>query len=408
MKFMRKSPFGWGILAVSLILIFTLVGCEKGTLGLKGGSIAGSVLDSESLAGIPSVYITAVAGESETDKVTKYGNTDSQGNYYFNNMRAGEWTLSFDKAGYSPISADASQSVKVVVENNEHRSVPEVRMTRTYVNQYINVKGTLVDATNGTQINLGTAQFTFGKATLNNRLPTELQTGFSVPAVDGDMGVYISVTNYAPYEGVIPGAFTDRDLGTIKLSPRTYKVVGVWKDVPGWVFANNPNARIVAYAGNRVVATASASLGQQSFEIDGIPIGTSISLTAEIPGYRMNGAIPIVPNADFQGTIYQTLSLKNNFAQIMRDVRVILNGTSISNNDRVGAFCKETGTTWPTTVVTGGVFAAPQVVDLGVNQVPTGYELNFTGFIIDDGIIGNESERINDDGTDPQIVTISL
>ena len=222
------------------------------------------------------------------------------------------------------------------------------------------------------------------------------------------MDIYISVSNYVPAVFTLTQAITDRDLGTVNLSPQTYNVVGVWKDVPGWVFSNNPTAKIVAYAGNRVVAQTTTTLNAQSFELSGVPIGTSISLSAEIPGYRMNGAIPIVPNADFQGTIYQTLSLKNNFAQIMRDVRIILNGTTISNNDRVGAFCKETGTTWPTTVVTGGAFSAPQVIDLGVNAMPTGYTLNFTGFVVEDGRIGNTPALVNDDGTDPQIVTISL
>ena len=139
-------------------------------------------------------------------------------------------------------------------------------------------------------------------------------------------------------------------------------------------------------------------------------MGTSVSIDIEIKGFRMNGPIPVVPNSDFQGVIYQMFSLKNNFSQILRDVRIIINGSSIGSNERVGAYCNESGTTWPTTIVTGGLLGIgnPRVIDLGVNQVPTGYTLTFTGFNIEDGTIGTTRVMINDDGTDPQVVTIQV
>ncbi|OQA05215.1 MAG: hypothetical protein BWY66_02641 [bacterium ADurb.Bin374] len=158
------------------------------------------------------------------------------------------------------------------------------------------------------------------------------------------------------------------------------------------------------------MATATGKLNAQSFEIGGIPMGTTVSLEAEIKGYRMNGAIPVVPNSDFQGVIYQTLSLKTNFSPILRDVRVVVIGTNINNGERIGAYCQETGTVWATTTVTnsGLLTTTPKVVDLGTNQVPTGYTLTFKGYNVDDGTFGTESPMINDDGVDPQIVTIQV
>ncbi len=407
----KRTPSGWGILLVFLFLMFAIVGCEKGTLGLKGGSISGVVLDSRTLVGVGGVSVTATTGEAET-RSSKFTLTDSNGNYYLSDMRAGEWFVSFDKVGYQPINSEdnATNAVKVVVVNNEHRPVQEVRLVQTYTNQYINIKGTLKDARSGTLITYGNVQFIFGSSVFNNRLPSEFQSGFSVPAQTGEMPVTIKVTGYDTYTTTLPSGVTDRDLGVILLQPQTYKIVGVWKDVPGWVFADNPTALVVAYAGNRVVATAAAQLQAQSFDLTGIPMGTTVSLECTIKGYRMNGAIQVVPNSDFQGVIYQTLSLKTNFAAIMRDVRVVVNGTSLSNNDRVGAYCNETGTMWPATIVTGGTlgFGVPQVIDLGINQVPTGYTLSFTGYIVEDGRTNTVSVRVNDDGTDPQVVTIPV
>jgi len=406
----KRIPSGLGILLIFLFLLFAVVGCEKGTLGLKGGSVSGSVLDSRTLAGVSGVDITATNGTDE-NKSSKFTRTDSNGNYYINDMRAGEWSLSFDKSGYTPVDSGdtGSNSVKVVVVNNEHRAVKQVRMVQNYTDQYINIRGVLKDGRNGTLITYGNVQFIFGNTVFNNRLPSEFQTGFAVPAQVGAMQLTIKVTGFDNYTATIDNAATDRDLGVILLSPQTYKIVGVWKDVPGWVFLANPAATIVAYAGNRVIATASGQLNAQSFEMSGIPMGTSVSIEATIKGYRMNGPIPVVPNSDFQGIIYQTLSLKTNFAPIMRDVRLVVTGVNIRNNERVGGYCNETGTVWATTISTGGGIGglgAPRVIDLGTNQVPTGYTLTFTGYDVEDGSVGTAQVLVNDDGTDAQIVTI--
>ncbi|GAB4272257.1 MAG: hypothetical protein Kow0029_10740 [Candidatus Rifleibacteriota bacterium] len=407
----RRNPKAFGLLAALFaVLIMSLVGCEKGSLGLNGGAISGTVLDSRTLVGIAGVNVTAFSGE-DTNKASKFATTDSNGNYYFNDMRANEWTLTFDKFGYDPIDATASNSVKVVVVNNETSLVPPVRMNSTIENQYITVKGTLKDATNGTLITYGNANFVFGQESFSNRLPTELTTGFRIPASTNEINFDISVTGYMPLSSTIPRPTTDVDLGTILLQPETYKIVGRWTDVPGWVFQEAPTANIFAYAGNRLVGSTTSTLNSQQFEITGIPKGTSVSIEAEIKGYRMNGPVVVYPSGDFQGTIYQTFSLKNNFAQIMRDVRVIISGSGISTNDFVGAYCEQTGTQWPQTIVTnppGFTIGTPKVIDLGTNQIPTGYTLTFSGYIVGAGVITSKEVRINDDGTDPQVVTIQV
>lgn len=405
---LKRTPGGTGILLAFFILILSLVGCEKGTLGVKGGTISGWVVDSQTLAGVYGVNVVAETGEGDT-KATKYATSDSNGAYFINELRAGEWHLAFDKVGYYPIATTASGSPAVVVVNNEHRNVPEVRMVQSYANLNVLIRGTLKDAKTGSTITLGTAQFIFGNRAYNNELPTRLESGLQAPATSGDLAITIKVSNYETYTTTISNAVTDRDLGVILLNPHTYKIVGVWKDVPTWVSqAANNTAKVFAYAQNRVIATASTVMSDMSFEMSGIPMGYSVSIEAEVRGYRMNSPVLVTPNGDFQGVVYQNLSLKNNFSPITRDVRLYLYGSSISNNDRVGGFCNETGAEWPQRIVTGGVLAAPSVVDLGINQVPTGYTFTFTGYNVDDGNMGVSSVMISDDGTSAQVVRVQL
>ena len=88
----RRNPRAFGILAaLFLVLIVSLAGCEKGTLGLKGGGISGSVLDSRTLTGVSgvSVWAFSVGDEEENNSATKFTTTDSNGNYYFSSMRSG-------------------------------------------------------------------------------------------------------------------------------------------------------------------------------------------------------------------------------------------------------------------------------------------------------------------------------
>lgn len=406
----RRNPRTFGILtALFLVLLSSLVGCENGTLGLKGGGVTGTVLDSRTLVGIAAVNITATAG-TEGNKASKFTSTDSNGNYHFADMRADEWTLTFDKIGYAPIDSTASQAVKVVVVNNETSYVPQVRMIQTFVNQYVTIRGTLKDTTNGTVITYGNAQFVFGQEAFNNRLPSEFTTGFRIPASTGPINVVITVAGFMPLTIPLDDARTDKDLGSVMLQPETYKIVGRWQDVPGWVFEDKAAATVFARAGSRVIAMASSTLDAQQFEIAGIPKGTSVSLEVEIKGYRMNSPISIYPNGDFQGTIYQTLSLKNNFSAIMREVRIVYSNAAIGTNDRVGAYCEETGTRWPETIVsnpTGTSLGTPEVVDLGTQYMPTGYTFTFVGYMSENASAKHSrTVKINDDGAEAQIVSI--
>lgn len=406
----RRNPMTIGILtALFLVLLSSLVGCENGTLGLKGGSISGTVLDSRTLAGIAAVNITAVSGDEE-NKASKYTSSDSNGNYHFSGMRADEWTLTYDKVGYTPIDTTGSAAVSVVVVNNENSQVPQVRMVQTFINQYVTIRGTLKDATNGSIITYGNCQFLFGQESFNNRLPGEFTTGFRIPASTGPLNIVITVAGYLTATIPLTDAVTDRDLGTVTLQPETYKVVGRWTDVPGWVFTEKAPAAIFARSGSKIIAMASSTLNMQQFEITGIPKGMSVTIDAEIKGYRMNSPIAVYPNGDFQGTIYQTFSLKNNFSAIMREVRVVYSNAAIGTNDRVGAYCEETGTRWPETILTnptGTALGTPEIVDLGTQYMPTGYTFTFVGYIVENASSkGTVSKFINDDGAEAQIVSI--
>lgn len=411
----RRGPKSIGFLmALLLVLVGCLAGCKNGSLGLRGGSIAGQVVDSRTLVGIPSVYVGAFSDEDGDSKVaTKYTTTDSNGNYSFSELRSSQWTLSFSKTGYEPLERTATGAVTVAVVNNETVYIPRVEMVQNYTNQYVRVRGTLKDAINGNTITYGNSNFAFGNTSFSNRLPTELTTGFDVPASIGEIKIVITVDGYKAMTIPLDNLINDYDLGTLALTPESYKIVGRWKDVPGWVSSAAPTATVIARSGNKVVSKTISTVGDgdQSFTLENIPRGTSVAIDVELLGYNINSPITVYPDADFQGTIYQDFSIKNNFSPIMRDVRVFYMSSTISSGDRVGAYCEETGTRWPEVTVTnptGITLGTPQVIDLGTMAMPTGYSFNFVGYMLEDssGTHTASGVKINDDGSEAQIVTI--
>ena len=181
----RRGPISFGFLmALFLVLVGCLVGCDHGSLGLRGGSIEGYVVDSRTLVGIASVYVTATSEEDgdDTAAATKYTTTDSNGKYTFSSLRSDVWKLGFSKTGYAPLKINASDVVTVSVVNGETIFMPRVEMVQNYSNQYVRVKGVLKDAINGNSITYGNTNFAFGNTSFSNRLPTEFVSGFDVPA----------------------------------------------------------------------------------------------------------------------------------------------------------------------------------------------------------------------------------
>lgn len=414
----RRGPKSLGFLmALLLVLVGCLVGCNHGNLGLRGGSVTGYVVDSRTLVGVASVYVTAMSEEDgdETAAAIKYTTTDSNGKYEFSNLRSDVWAFGFQKTGYNTIVADlnASNSVSVAVVNGEHVEIPRVELIQNYTNQYVRVKGILKDSINGNTITYGNTNFAFGNTSFSNRLPTEFQTGFDVPASLGAINVVITINGYKAITLPLDNLVNDYDFGAISLTPETYKIVGRWKDVPGWVSSAAPTATIIAKSGSNVVSrtTSVVGNGDQSFTLENIPRGTSVAIDVELLGYRINSPITVYPDSDFQGTIYQDFSIKNNFSAITRDVRVYYMSSTISSGDRVGAYCEQTGTRWSEVTVTnpsGVTLGTPQVVDLGTQAMPTGYAFDFVGYMLEDssGTHTATGVKINDDGAEAQIVTI--
>ncbi len=410
----RRDPKSFGFLmALFLVLVGCLVGCDHGSLGLRGGSVEGYVVDSRTLVGIASVYVTATSEEDgeDTAVATKYTTTDSNGKYSFSSLRSNVWKLTFSKTGYTPIDSKASDSISVAVVNGENIFLPRVEMVQNFTNQYVRVKGVLRDSINGNTITYGNTNIAFGNTSFSNRLPTELASGFDVPSSVGAIKVIISVEGYKTLTIALDNLVNDYDLGTISLTPETYQIVGRWTNAPGWVVSAAPTATIIARSGSNVVSRTTSVVGDgdQAFALENIPRGTSVSIEVELLGYRMNSPITVYPNSDFQGTIYQNFDLKNNFSAITRDVRIIYMSSTISSGDRVGAYCEQTGTRWPEVTVTnpsGLTLGTPEVVDLGTQALPTGFD--FVGYMLEDssGTHTATGVKINDDGSEAQIVTI--
>ncbi len=286
-------------------------------------------------------------------------------------------------------------------------------MVQNYSNQYVRIRGILKDSINGNTITYGNTNYAFGNTSFSNRLPTEFTSGFDVPASVGAINVVITVEGYKPLTIALDNLINDHDLGTVSLTPETYKIVGRWTSAPGWVVSAAPTATVIARSGNRVVSrtTATVGNGDQTFALENIPRGTTVAIEVELLGYKMNSPINISTDSDFQGTIYQNFDLKNNFSAITRDVRIYYMSSTISSGDRVGAYCEQTGTRWPEVTVTnpaGLTLGTPQVIDLGTQALPTGYAFDFVGYMLEDssGTHTATGVKINDDGSEAQIVTI--
>ncbi len=411
----RRNPISLGLLTTLLIvLVGCLVGCNNGKLGLRGGTITGHVVDSRTLAGVSGVYVTAFSDEDDdTNVATKYTTTDSNGKYSFSSLRSAQWILSFSKIGYTPIERTATDAVTVAVTNGDTIELPRVEMVQNFSNQYVHVRGVLKDAINGNTITYGNTNFAFGQTSFSNRLPTELTTGFDVPASIGGINIVITVEGYKSKTLPLDNLVNDYDLGTVALTPETYKITGRWKDVPGWVSSAAPTATVIAKSGNKVVSSVTSTVGDgdQTFTLENIPRGTSVAIDVELLGYRMNSSITVYPDSDFQGTMYQDFSIKNNFSAIMRDVRIMYTSSTLSSGDRVGAYCEQTGTRWAEVTVTnptGVTLGTPQTIDLGTMAMPTGYSFDFVGYMLEDssGLHTATGVKINDDGSEAQIVTI--
>jgi len=405
-------------LACCAVIMTSLLGCDNGNLGLRNGSVEGVILDRDTLSGISSVSITAYSGDDTSGssgtsggKAMRYFTTDSNGRFYADDLRAGEWTMTFSKPLYTTVDKTATEAVEIVVVNNNHQEIGPIYLSSRYLNQYVMVKGMLKDKTTGKQIISGNTTLRVGLNTFSNIQPTNFSYGVKVPASDSQVEIEISVSGYKPMTIVRSNLLGDTDLQTIELEPDSYSIYCTWEDVPGWVRDDNPNATVIAKSGDSIVYSAvNTDIASGGFTLTGIPQGATAEISVNLKGYRMHAPITVYSTGNFSGQKHQKISLRNNLSPVMRNVRVTVSSNSWSNGNQVGTNCRETGAKWgPTTVVsTGWLNSSNGIVDLGIQSLPTAYTLTFDAFSDGGATLQTQTLSIPEDGASEYLLNFTI
>ena len=96
---MKMTPKTVNLLLIMLILTWVGVGCNFGFWGAKTGSISGQVLDPKNRP--------IAEAEIQTSPATQTVLTDKNGFFSINDVKEGDYTVTFLKVGYQTKTADA-------------------------------------------------------------------------------------------------------------------------------------------------------------------------------------------------------------------------------------------------------------------------------------------------------------
>lgn len=389
----QKSPQGrWLLLIVLALASIVFTGCEKGSLGVKGGTAIGTVINVSTDKPIPEVLVRATHHDQSMS-----GYTSGDGTFTFNDMQQGDWTFSVEKVGYI-LSADPSASDTAVihaaeakVNNGETVLVPTIRMDMLVSSVKGTLKGYPVDAVTGRPLRNFKVNvldpYIFRKSKTFETADDFKNSGFT--GLEGGRQMQLSITcnNYiekpltnSAGDTNITIGFTSTDLGVIKVEPMKVSISGTLRNLPGYILdSQNRDIVIWAEAAGRVVASYTdvnaqdAFKGSITYNLANIPVTAgSVAVKCKIRGYDLvtiNPAVSI-PSTMPGGVIGSIDADFANIDPITRDLRVIITGTepeddtrsSFANGDIARIYIQE-----------GGKDVVPYVDVVSVNNRAEGY-----------------------------------
>ena len=341
----------WLLLIVLSLASIVFTGCEKGSLGVKGGTAIGYIINSDDNKPISDVLVRASQGEGGKSMTTY---TAGDGKYSFHDLSEGSWNFNVEKYGYALIgggsdgnSSDTTNLVAttVAIKNGQTVTNPIIKMAKTESLYKGTLKGYPIDAVTGRPLR----NFTVNQMTPYSQRKSKLfetaedfrDSGWS-GLKGGNHHYTISCQNYQEYStagedgsgpeiSIGPSAV---DLGVIKLEPHKVSVSGALRNLPGYILgADSKDILIWAESAGKMVASSSpdtALQGSVVYTISEIPVTVgAVSIKCKVRGYdvhTINTSVSL-PNNIPGGTIAGIDADFHNIDPIRRDLRVVVTGT---------------------------------------------------------------------------------
>lgn len=432
----QKSAKGrWLLLIVLAMASIVFTGCEKGSLGVKGGTATGYVIDQSTNQPISEVLVVASGGGAH-QTLSSY--TSGDGSYVFNDMTEGQWSFSVEKYGYTLSNTTGTNTVGIAaaqatVNNGDSVMVSTIKMGGTYETIKGSLKGYPIDAVTGRPLRNFTVSvvepFAYKKSKSFELAEDFRDVGFT-GLQGGNLNFKISCQNYNDYltsanGGMLSIGFTSTDMGVISMEPLKVNIAGTLRNLPGYVLETQAKDVVIwAEAAGKMVASftdASAAGGNYSgslnYKLEGIPASAgSVSVKCKIRGYDLttiNSAVSIPTNMP-GGTIAGIDADFANIDPIRRDLRVVITGTAPSESR--SSF--ENGDICRIYIQQGGKDIVPYVDVVSVNYrgegyisgVITGYPINVLAVNMTAGYFKTLSAPITvqEDGNSAYTVEVSL
>lgn len=431
----------WLLLIVLSLASIVFTGCEKGSLGIKGGSITGYVINASSNQPIPDVLIRATSDTHENGSVYTAGD----GSFILNSLTQGTWNLYVEKYGHVLVLPDATgtQTENLVattinVANGETVSAQIIKMNKTEELVKGVLKGYPIDSITGRPLTNFTVTQTYPyiqrKSKLFETASDFRDIGWS-GLEGGNHNYTITANNYTEYDtakvvetgadNFISIGASAVNLGTIKIEPLQVSIAGTLRNLPGYVLESEPRDIVIwAEAAGKVVASFTDSniegayKGSITYKLDGIPVTAgSVSIKCKIRGYDLQAISQAVSLASNMpgGTIAGVDINFENVEPIRRDLRIVVNSTKPKDDDP-GSF--RPGQTARVFLRQGGKDIVPYVDIVCVNYraeayftgVITGYNLNVYAINMSEGFssILSEEFKVQEDGNSAFTYNVQL
>lgn len=430
----RHTHMRWLLFVGLTLSSFLFTGCEKGSLGVKNGTVQGFVY--EFLTNKP-VADVLISGKHATQNISMMATTGADGKYTLNNLEPGAWDIVPSKPGYFFLVAsetESAQKVTATIQNGETTTAPIIRMIKNIAFMKGTLKGYPVDAITGNPLSNFTVKQTSPDEQIKSKLfesATDFKEGGWTGLEGGSHDYQISADNYQPtiVQAIkITNGVTD--LGLVKMNPMTLSISGTLRNLPGYVIGQDQtqpdsgNWSFWAEASGKVVATNSSTAGDSFkgtvvYTLNGVPVTAGqVSIKCKIRGYDLTVINPAVSISAQRpsGTIAGIDCDFANVEPIRRDLRVVVQSGNKPEPDNPSSFLE--GEVARVYVRQGGQDVVPYVDVVGHNHMaeatfsglPTGYPLEVLVVNLSRGYIsgGKSNVLLQENGDSQYTVQVLL